>query len=291
MLLQPNYSQSTFWKNIKVRKAFETKTEDDDKAANFSFTVPEQKSNYFVVNAGIGYEFADTSKETKNMKAFKNSFTGFFVYNKNNQIDKEQYNYKLGVSSSQIFYTNTNASTAIFGTNTIQFLRNFQDTTHSILLTSYWHPFLKNQNCIKFWGYTQTCNLFAYYFMPQAGLEYQNILEAKKSAMKGYDFRGYFSIGASLLLKKKTYDDSSKVLPKNRWTKGIELKVTYDGRVSFLKNLDSQDTYIPMFKSELILYPTKDNNLSIGLSYNNGANPVDGIAKQTFWLFAFKYKK
>ena len=109
--------------------------------------------------------------------------------------------------------------------------------------------------------------------------------------MKGFDFRGYFSVGGSLLVKKKSYDDSSKLLPKNRWTKGIELKVTYDGRISIIKNLDNQDIYIPMFKSEIIFYPTQDNKLSIGLSYNNGANPVDGIAKQTFWLLAFKFKK
>lgn len=291
MLFQPNYCQSTFWKNIKIRKAFETKTEDDDKAANLSFTSPKDKPNYFIINAGIGYEFANMSKESKNNKIFKNSFSGFFVYNKNNQIDKEQNNYKLGVSSNQIFYTDINTSTAIFGSNTIQYLRNYRDSTHSFLLTSYWHPFSKNQNCIKLGGYAQADNLLAYYFLPQIGMEYQNNFEAKKSALKGYDFRGYFSIGGSLLVKKKTYDDSSKLLEKNRWTKGIELKVTYDGRISLLKNLDNQDSYAPMFKSEFIFYPTQDNNLSIGLSYNNGSNPIDGIAKQTFWLLAFKFKK
>ncbi len=291
VLLKVCYCQSNFWKDVKVRKAFETKTEDDDKAANLSFTISEGKPNYFVINAGIGYEFGKTSQTIKPNKGFKNSFTSFFVYNRNNQINKEQKNYKLGITSNQIFYTNTDTTTAIFGANTIEYLRDYYDSSHSFLFTSYWHPFSKKPGTLKLGGYTQAENVFAYYFLPQVGLEYQNKLEADKASNKGFDFRGFFSLGGSLLLKKKTYDGNSKVLQKNRWTKGIELKISYDGRVSLVKNIDNQDSYLPMFKSELLFYPTQNNQFSIGLSYNNGVNPVEGIAKQTFWLLALKFKK
>jgi hypothetical protein len=285
------FGQSEFWKNIKVRKAFETKTEDDDKAANLSFSFPKEKSNYFVINAGLGYEFGSSSKESKNKKIFKNSFSGFFVYNRNNQIDKEQNNYKLGVSSNQIFYTNTETSTAIFGANTIEYLRNYYDSSHSVLFTSYWHPFIKKANCIKLGGYTQADHLLAYYFLPQLGLEYQNKFEAKQYESKGYDLRGYFGLGSNLLLKKKTYDDNGHLLSKNRWTKGVELIIRYEARISVFNNFTNNDAYIPMFKTELNLYPTQDNKFSIGVSYNNGANPVDGLEKQNFWLLALKFKK
>ncbi len=288
---QIGFGQSVFWKNLKVRKAFETETKDDDKAANASFTFPKGKDNYFAINAGLGYEFGSSSKESKNKKIFKNSFSGFFVYNRNNQIDKEQNNYKLGISSNQVFYTNIETSTAIFGANTIEYLHNFYDSSHSVLYTSYWHFFSKKQNCVKFGGYAQANSLFAYYFLPQAGIEYQNAFQAKLNDDKGYDFRGYFGVGGNLLLKKKTYDDNHTLLDKNRWTKGVELIVRYEARVSILKNIESANSYTPMFKAEVNVYPTQDNKFSIGLSYNDGSNPVDGLAKQTFWLLAFKFKK
>lgn len=288
---QVGLGQSTLWKNIKVRKAFETKTEDDDKAANLSFTFPKDKSNYFVINAGLGYEFGSSSNESKNKKIFKNSFNGFLVYNRNNQIDKEQKNYKLGVSSNQIFYFNPETSIAIFGANTLEYLRDYYDSSHSILFTSYWHPFIKKPYFIKLGGYAQADNLFAYYFLPQLGLEYQNKFEAEQIEDKGYDLRGYFGLGGNLLLKKKTYDDDGTLLSKNRWTKGIELTVRYEGRISVVDNMENNDSYMPMFKTELNVYPTQDNKFSIGVSYNSGSNPIDGLAKQTFWLLAFKFKK
>lgn len=288
---QIGFGQSVFWKNIKVRKAFETRTEDDDKAANLSFTFPKDKPNYFVINAGLGYEFGRSGKESKSKKIFKNSFSGFFVYNRNNQIDKEQNNYKTGISSNQIFYTNTETSTAIFGANTLEYLRDYYDSTRSILFTSYWHLFSKKNHCIKFGGYAQADNLLAYYLLPQLGVEYQNKFEARHAGKNGYDVRSYFGLGGNLLLKKKTYDDKKILLSKNRWTKGFELTVRYEARASLFKNLEYADSYVPMFRTELIVYPTQDNKFSIGVSYNNGSNPIDGLAKQTFWLLAFKFKK
>lgn len=284
------YSQSKIWQQIKIRKAFETNSEDDDKAAILSFTFPKNKTNYFLINAGIGYEFGKSSKETKNKKIFKNSFSGFFVYNRNNQVDKEQNNYKLGVTSNQIFYTNTESSTAIFGANSIEYMRDYKDSTHSFLMTTYWYPFSKKSNSIKLGGYAQSQSLIAYKFLPQLGLEYQNAFDTKSISDKGFDLRSFFSIGGSLLFKKRTYEEG-KLLEKNRWTKGVELNVTYDGRYSIAKNISKGNDFTSLFKSEIVFYPTQDNKISIGLSYNSGESPIDGIEKQTFWLLAFKVKK
>ena len=90
----------------------------------------------------------------------------------------------------------------------------------------------------------------------------------------------------------KTFDSKTKEpLDKEFWKKGIEIKLTYDGRVDIANNIAETESYIPMFKGEIIFYPTQDNKFTIGLSYNDGANPIDGITKQTFWLLAFKFKK
>ncbi|GAB2838721.1 hypothetical protein GCM10027043_47310 [Ferruginibacter profundus] len=289
---EEDHTLSKFWKKLKVRKAFETGTKDDDKAANLSFTFPKGKPNSFVINAGIGYQFGDRTKKTKNNKAYKEVFSGFFVYNQNNEIEKEQKNYKAGMSFSQAFYTNIDESQAHFVEYALEYLRDFYDTSHSVLFTSYWHPFSKKPGGIILGGYAQTAKRVLFYLHPQAGIEYQNVFTAKAAADEGYDLRGFFSLGGNLLFKKKTYDSKNGLLNKEFWTKGIELKITYDGRVDISNSIAAAgESYVPMFKGELIFYPTQNNKFTIGLSYNDGANPLDGIAKQTFWLLAFKFKK
>jgi hypothetical protein len=288
---QQLFSQSEFWKNVKIRKAFETETSDDDKAANLSFAFPKSKTDYFLINAGIGYNFYSSTKLSKRKSVFKNSFSGFFVYNRNNQIDEEQDNYKLGISSSQVFLKNVESMSAIFGLNTLEYLRDKYDSSHSVLFTSYWHPFSKLQNGLNIGGYAQNEHIFAYFLSPQIGIEYQNKFQAKQADIEGNVFRGFFGLGGNLLLKKKTYGEDGKLLARNRWKKGVELLVRYDGRVTIFSNIDNIDSYVPIFKAEMNVYPTRDNMFSIGLSYSNGANPIDGLAKQTFWLLAFKFKK
>lgn len=288
---QKLFSQSELWKKVKIRKAFETETSDDDKAANLSFAFPKGKPDYFLINAGIGYGLASSTKLSKRNSVFKNSFSGFFVYNRNNQIEEEQDNYKLGVSSSQVFMKNAESMSAIFGFNTLEYLRDRYDSSHSILFTSYWHPFSKQQTGLKIGGYAQSEHVFAYFLLPQIGIEYQNKFQAKQADFEGNVLRGFFGLGGNLLLKKKTYDEDGKLLARNRWKKGVELLVRYDGRVSIFSNIDEIDSYVPLFKAEMNVYPTRDNMFSIGLSYSTGANPIDGLAKQTFWLLAFKFKK
>lgn len=285
------FSQGKFWKNLQVRKAFETSTEDDDKAANLLLTFPKDSDFSYVVNAGLGYKFMPSTKSKKG-KTFKNSFSGFFVFNRNNLIDKEQKNYKLGLTANQIFYTDTANTAAFFGAHTVEYLRDYMEGSHSMLLTTYWHPFLKKKDKVKLGGYVQKKELMAYYFLPQLGLEYQNILKTTDGLNEGNDLRGFFSLKGSLLIKKKTFDEATHLaLEKNRWTKGVEFTVSYDGRYSLFEDVNKTDKYTPLFKSEVVLYPTQDNKFSVGFSYNNGSNPIDGLTKQNFWLLAFKFKK
>lgn len=290
--LETGTNQGKFWKNIKVRKAFETMTEDDDKAANLTFTFPKGKKSSFVINAGIGYEFGDIIKKRKNNKLYKHNFSGFFVYNQNNQVDKEQKNYKTGMTFTQVFFNNAESVKALFGEYALEYLHDYYDTAHSVVFTSYWHLLSKKPNSIKLGGYAQTAKPILFYLQTQAGVEYQNIFDSKTAAEKGYDLRGFFNLGGNLLFKKKTFDPTTKkAIEKEYWTKGIELKLSYEGRVDIANNVQGTESYIPLFKGELLFYPTQNNKFAIGVSYNNGANPIDGTAKQTFWLLSFKYKK
>lgn len=280
-------AQSDFWKKIKIRKAFETNTADDDKAATFQMTFPKEGDDFFVINAGIGYEFFNN--DTLN-KSYDLSFTGFTVYNKNNQIDKEQDNLKIGVSSNLLF-DRGDGKISYFGTNTLEYLKDYKEKSNSTVLTSYWHLYNKTQNKIKFGGYTQPPTLFTYFMTLQTGLEYQQKFESKNTLLNGNDTRGYGCIGTNLLLKKKTYDSSHQLLGKEFWTRGVELIINYTSRYSLFNNYDNLERYTSFFKTEIQYYPTQDNKLTFGLSFNKGENPIDALGKQEFWLLAIKFKK
>lgn len=309
----------SLWNNIKIRKTFESKTDDDNKAAILSFTVPEKGSNSFLLNAGVGVDFAKTLKDR-----FRNTFNGFFVFNRNTLIDKEQHNYKLGITTNQVFIRNTH--TSFFGLNTLEYLHDYIDTTHSLVFTSYWHPVSKG-GLVSIGGYSLTDNSFLVNIAPQAGLEYQNILDANSSFKKGYDLRGFFSIGLNMIIKKKAVftneqvktnrmnvllndpandnlsitnvkpglqavpTETEKAISKRFWPRGAELSIVYNGRYSFKSNDSNYDRYIPLLTADLTLYPLPNDKFTFGVSFNNGANPIDGTEDQTFWLFSLKFKK
>jgi len=318
----PAYCQQNIWDRISVLRAFETKTADDTKPALVSFTLPKDAGSSFLINGGVGVDLF----YLKNNR--QNAVTAFGVYNRNNLISAEQNNFKFGVSAGTVFDLSEKPLWALFGASTGQFMRNYIDTTSSIILTSYWHPVHKSTGWITIGGYQKRGSIVDYFFLPQAGLEYQDVFLANSTNAKGYDVRAYYSAGVNFLIKKKTSFtkeemkvnmmaalskdprwknepvekvnanvDSTvnarkrEVLPKNLWEALFEISITYSGRSAFIHHNTDFDNYIPEFVASLNMYPIKDENFSFGLSYNDGANPIDGTQKQTFWLFSINYKK
>jgi len=275
--MQASYSQKGWLDKFTIRKTFETKTLDDDKAAVLSFTSPKTKSNSYLVNAGLGYNFVGNTYEKLNVSAF-------FVYNINTQTDKKQQNYKLGSTMQNRF--KVAPFTYIFGTHSLQYVRDYVDTNHSVLLITYWNVWNKSGLKIGSYGGVATSRFF-YYIQPQIGLEYQNLIDAKekKISAKGYDFRGFESIGASFMLRK---DDTLKIGSKYAKLKFLELTFSYNYRESISRNINGNEKSSYLFKAGLNWYITKD--ISLGASYNKGENPVDGTAKQEYWQLAFQVK-
>lgn len=273
---------------IKVRKEFETKTADDDNPASASFTIPQDKKSSFLINAGIGLDFGATHKVNKSGKAFENTFDGFFVYNQNTQIDSIQHNFKLGITSNQIFFTDAASQFAVLGVNTGEYIRDIVDTTNSLAITSYWHPYSVVRNGIHLGLYRSVPHLITYYFLPQIGLEYQNVFSANSTTEKGYSFRTFIQVGGNLLLKKKS---TAFPASKSLWPRALELGVYYTARNAITQNIIKSNNYVPLFQTYLNFYPTQSSDFSFGLSYYNGADPINGITKQAYWQFTVNYKK
>lgn len=292
-----------FWDRFSIRKSFESKTENDEKAATISFTYPKDNDKIFNTNAGIGYTFprkADANHE----------LTTFFVYNKNTQIDKRQENYKFGLTHNYIYFTKKDFG--FINDNSLQYLNDNTKKAQSMMLLSYL-SFRYNRGFPILSSYALKENLFAYKFDPKIGLEYQNSYDVAEPLEDGYYFRSYFNIGGSILMRKKTvmktatttttYSDDGKTILKTEtkeefttlnkmfWKKGMELSVNYEGRNSLADNFDENPSYLYFLKGELKLYPILDDNFSVSISYNKGENPLDGLEKQEFWMLSLSFKK
>jgi hypothetical protein len=317
-------AQSKIWENVSIKKAFETKTEDDTKPAIVSFTFPKDSTDSYLVNAGVGYDFF----QAKRKNAIVKSATGFFVYNRNSLVEKKTKNYKLGITGGHLIDINDNPTSAVYGATSVQYMRNCIDTTHSFIATHYWHPMYKSMKFVHIGGYMATPHVIDYFFLPQAGLEYQNIFDANSKQKKGYDARLYFNASLNIRIKKRTrysneeikqnkidslhqfeewkaktfsevkdYVDKqvpgkkTEVMPKNYWLSLFELYFSYAGRASFATRNSNFQKYNPLFTTGLNIYPLDNENFSFGISFNDGANPIDGTAKQTFWLFSLNFTK
>jgi len=314
-------AQDKGWDKVTVRKAYESGTADDYQPALISLTLPKESKNSFLINAGIGYGFDRNEK-------LHSDFTGFFVYNRNTLTDIQQKNYKLGVSSNHSFDLHSKALLAIFGTSTLQYLHDYINSGHSLIVTSYWQPVYKSTNKVHIGGYTASDHAVNYFLNPQVGLEHQQIISANGPARKGFDLRGYFNAGGSLIFKRKTYystadlredlsdrllrqhswenrsardlrdtislevpDNRKQLMEKRYWTKLVECNISYAGRLSLIDHHADFENYIPLFAASVTVYPVRTDNFSFSFSYNNGANPIDGTVKQTYWLLSLNFKK
>lgn len=283
--IQKSFGQE-FLKNLSVRKAFESKTPDDDKPATISFTDPTNKASSFLLNAGVGYKFPEKSIGKIKDKN-KLTLNVFFVYNFNSLISIEQHNYKLGITAETRFGMNPQ-KLVFFGNHTVQYIRDYVDTNYSALLTTYWHILSKGKGLQKFGGYSNPDKSFSYFFQPKVGLEYQYLVDAKEKLVNahGYDFRGFQSIGGNLLYRSRRNPSGQT----NSRTKLLELIVSYDFRESLISNINYNKENSYLFKAGINFYPTRDGNLSVGGCYNDGEDPVAGIRKQEYWMVALQFK-
>lgn len=291
--------EKKIFEHIKIRKAFESNTDDEDKAANFSINFPSGGKETYLVNAGIGYSFGDSTWQNKNDHLRMHNFTTFFVFNRNTELEKKQHNFKLGMNYNRFMAIDDDADKVIIADHALEYLRNYNDTTHTAVATSYWHYFSKLCK-VKFGGYAQSKSAFAHFVNLKVGAEYQQAFAANSENVKGLDARVYYSPSLNILLKKVTYGEEKdpktgkmvkKKLERNEWTKGLELVLSYEGRSTFASTVDNIEKYKQFLKAELNVYLTPDNSLKIGVSYNKGSNPIDGLLDQDFWLLALSWKK
>jgi hypothetical protein len=266
-----------------VRKGLESK-DDKDKPAIFSLTWPSGKDNSYLINAGLGLNFSHVKLGKSRIE-----LSPSFVFNRNNQVKKEQYNMK-GVLAGDFqvgkenLITKTHSYFDIYGT--LQYMRNKIDTSSSFFTTAYFTWIAKTPGGFLLNNYKSLGKSgFEFYAGPAVGLEYQNRFDVKKPGTAGPVSRLFFGGDFRLAFK-----DGKGFKKRSLGFKLFELLFNYSGREQLSGHLAQQEGYIYLVKTELNYYPLKSDAVSLGIAYNDGQDPIAAVEKQKFWQFAIKLK-
>lgn len=277
-----------FWDKIEIKKSFDSKV-DKAKPAILSFTIPTGSKNYFTINGGVAYRI---SKLGTGPLSKKTKLDIFSVYNRNNQIKKEQNNFKAGFSlEKKYLFIDENLIPRNFKLEvnfSNEFNRDWIDTTNSFLSLLYVEPYFRIAEKFKFSEpvMSKSGNMLSY-LKAIPGLEYQNKFDVPVSDNKGSLTRLYFAASYEWYLRwrQKPGDVNSD------WVNMIELSANYTYRNDFYNNTGKKEGYLPLLVFSAALYPFRNDNISFGATYQKGSDPVNGIDDQEFWQFVFKFKK
>jgi hypothetical protein len=296
LLITFKSTSQSFWDKIEIKKSFENKI-DKDKPAIASFSLPTGAKKYFTINGGVAYRL---SKLGTGSIASKTQWDLFGVYNRNNQLNKEQHNYKGGISmEKKIVFGNTTTprlkpnGTAkdlflLYISFTNEYIRDRIDSVSSFGSLLYFSPYFKISEKLKIGKPVISGNgRFLSYLKVMPGLEYQNKFEVSKKETTGSLTRLFFSSSYEFYLRWHKEEGNSA----SGWVNMFESSISYTYRNDFYNSTSEREGYLPLFSYTLAFYPFRNNNISFGATYQKGSDPLADIDHEEFWLFEFKFKK
>lgn len=274
---------------LEIKKSFENQI-DRNKPAIMSFTLPAGDKNYYTINGGIAIS---PSILTTGRIPTKTKFDFFAVYNRNNQIDEDQNNFKAGLSiDHKLLFTKADGITPrnlkLRVTFSNEYLHDKIDTTHSFLSLLYFAPIFRISDNVKFGmrvDQYKTQKIIPFLqWIP--GIEYQNKFDVPAKDPKGANARLYMAGSVDFLYRVNKVIGNADTLMNL-----LETGINYTYRNDFYNKTGKWEGYLPLFTYSISIYPFATNNISFGATYLKGSDPVSALAKQEYWLFEFKFKK
>jgi len=236
--------------------------------AEFVFTLPKDKSKSWLVNAGISYQIGKPAAFTSKL------VTEFHL---NTMVDKEQENFSAGYSGQWLQPNGNWQSLVTFGA---KYSHDWKDSTHSAVVTGNYSLFRSVEGFrLNAPGYFADQD-FTYMLTPYVGFEYQQIIQSNGSTQLGTIFRGLFNLSGSIAINRPNADKINNPVHKL-----IEATIDYTDRSAFKNGTGNGEKGSHMFKTGLSLYliDTKTSAVSLGILYNSGSNPLQGLKEQNFW--------
>ncbi|WP_159478244.1 hypothetical protein [Dyadobacter sp. 3J3] len=259
-----------------VRQSFESSDKKSEPAA-FLATFPKGKGASFLIDGGIGLE--------KELSLNRLYFKAVVEYHRNTLIEKKQNNGQLGGGIEWFIRPAEKQNNGIV-TSDLKYVRDAVADKASVVWAGEITPFSKIFNKPIY-----RCNkVLAWVLSPAAGFEYQNTFdapEATKDSLRGNILRGVLKGKVSLSLLDRPARVGGIAGPTY-----LQLYVNTAFRYDVVNTTETPAGWHPYLDTGLIFYPVhkQNNKFSLGLSYVNGENPAKGLARQEYFLFAFRVK-
>ncbi|GAB3280943.1 hypothetical protein GCM10027347_56380 [Larkinella harenae] len=277
--------------NLKIRQSFQSEDTKPEPAI-LTATFPKNGPHSFLIDAAAGL-----TRELSQR---------FFIqaeteYHRNTLIDKQQNNFQIGVGGRAFFDVKNErgADQALVLNTNVKYNRIYAEKpSEGLLVTLDFTWFQRNQFdpttlCKNSYAFNAPirCVLgsqqFNAFISPNAGFEYENHWKAESDSAKGHILRGVLKGYVSLTPMAKD--------KRGRYLKRIfDIYIDYTNRYTFLGTLHESAGWRPLLDAgiNIPIYPHEGdyNKLSLGFSYRYGQNPAQGLARQEFWLIAFKVK-
>lgn len=280
---QPTFSQAIsgakiFEKyNVQLRQSFES-ADTKQEPASFTITLPQKSAGSYLIDGGIslGYAFKDSLQHERLYVQV------LAEYHRNTLIEKKQNNSQFGIGA-QYFLKSPQAVNWIVN-GSIKYINDAATEKGSLLFaggmtyyneTEKWYAINSPTNVARI-GKTQLRS----FFTPSAGFEYQRTTKVSGDSLyhvKDNVLRGIGKARLSFTLHK-----FPSMIPL------FELYGDGTLRYDFVNQTQAPDGWHPYIDTGVRYFFAGQENVSIGLSYVSGENPVSGFQKQRYWLVALK---
>ncbi|MFI5452892.1 hypothetical protein ACHMWN_12135 [Pedobacter sp. UC225_61] len=261
-----------FTRNVTISQSLAT-SEQEELPAQFTITMPKDKSTSYLINLGIGI-----NPHFKGMKNVISAFTG--EYHRNSLTDDEQHNIQLGFKGDYQFAKSTNGNTAYQLIFDPQFARDLVEEKSSLQsnLLFTWTSTNKKVNFGGTPNYDKNKRVSTKLSFIM-GTQVQNVLDSDKDETKrGFKLRPLATVDFGFyLLNKKDYLD-----PKLGFTAG------FTQRYAAVNTTSDSEKYSHLFRTGVDYYFMSDPaKLSIGAAFVTGSDPYTALKQQQYFLLSF----
>lgn len=259
-------------KDIKIGQSMET-SDQRGEPAQFQLTIPQKNASSYLVNLGalIGLNFLSSNNLISKLTT---------EYHLNTLIDKKQNNFELGYQGTWDFLDSKDKNTNYFIVFDPKYVYDGVEIKNSFA-TNILFSWLKiksnlNWNANTFFNKNREALFTSLFF----GAQLQDIIKAKADTTKGVIVRPLYTPAIYFTFFNAKLDPI------------VKFSLTYTGRYDLVNNTRVSEGYTQLLKAGIDWYlVNKPFKISLGLSYNYGSDPIQGLLFQNFWLVSINISK
>ncbi len=265
--------QMPVFDKFQLRQSFQDASEKES-PAQLLLSLPSSGKSNWLVDAGLSARVVPWS-------GTYSIFNLVGEFHRNTLIDSAQYNWQLGLNYTYL-RPKAAGKLAFSWTGNAKYVRDVADTTHSIATTLSLGFYRSGINFTNIGRPAYLNNgKMTYQLDPSVQVQYQQYLGSDTHT--GAIVRPLVSLAASLAWNGKR---TAGLAPPKKF----EIAAAYINRYAAINKTGDGEGYSKLFRSGVNYYflNSKSSTVSLGVSYNRGSDPLNGLKDQNFLQFAFQ---